>query len=59
MYSVTPEEYAMFPDGIETAQVATHPEDHIVLIEMFHQLHCLVRSIECVAVSMLTSYLPL
>lgn len=45
MYSLNRDEYSMFGADFQTAQVATSTEDHIVVVDMFHQLHCLVGSL--------------
>lgn len=37
---MTDEEYSLW--GGATAQVIDKPDQHIVVIEMFHQLHCVV-----------------
>lgn len=40
MYSLTPSEYKEL--DLDTAQVFDHPDQYLVTIEVFHQLHCLV-----------------
>lgn len=40
MYSLKREEYEQLP--LHTAQVVGQPDQYLVRIEMFHQLHCLV-----------------
>lgn len=40
IYSMTDEEYDLW--GGATVQVRDKPDQHIVVIEMFHQLHCVV-----------------
>lgn len=40
VYSMTDEEYELW--GGATVQVRDKPDQHIVVIEMFHQLHCVV-----------------
>ncbi|KAJ9660930.1 hypothetical protein H2198_002275 [Neophaeococcomyces mojaviensis] len=39
IYSMTDEEYTQW--GGATAQVAGEPDQHVVTIELFHQLHCM------------------
>ena len=40
MYSLTPEEYKHL--GLETSIVPGNEEEHVITLEVFHQLHCLV-----------------
>jgi hypothetical protein len=40
MYSLTKQEYDQLP--LETVEVPDKPNEYLITIEMFHQLHCLV-----------------
>jgi len=41
MYSLTKQEYEQL--NLETAVVPDHEDERIITLEVFHQLHCLVR----------------
>jgi hypothetical protein len=41
MYSLNQDEYDKLP--LETAQIVGTDDQYLVTIEVFHQLHCLVR----------------
>ncbi len=45
MYSLTKEEYGQL--GLETSTVPGQEDEYLVTLEVFHQLHCLVRTQPC------------
>ena len=44
MFSITEEEFASLPGDFKTTTDLEKPEDHLVILDGFHQLHCMVSS---------------
>ena len=57
MYSLTKEEYEQL--SLETTSVPGKPDQYLVTIEVFHQLHCLVSQPGSVLLPQLTASIEL
>lgn len=42
MADMSGEEYARLPAGLKTTEDVNRPGEYVVMLSVFHQLHCLV-----------------